>query len=117
MAEKLHQYTGLPTAYWVKADLRVNGGSSSTSCWARAATSPAAWIPVSPGPSMDPMGKEAEYDPQSAAISSAYVATFNDYVRKTLHFGQDMHYRLFAGFHHWDFRTAAGRTTASSRPT
>ena len=36
------------------------------------------------GPTLDPLSKEAEYDPQSAAISSAYVSAFNDYVRKEL---------------------------------
>ena len=40
------------------------------------------------GPTMDPLAKEAEYDPQSAAIGSAYVSAFNDYVRKDLHFGE-----------------------------
>jgi carboxypeptidase C (cathepsin A) len=38
---------------------------------------------------MDPLSKEADYDPQAAAISSAYVSGFNDYVRKSLHYGQD----------------------------
>ncbi len=38
---------------------------------------------------MDPLSKEADYDPQSAAISSAYVSAFNDYVRKSLRYGQD----------------------------
>ncbi|EQD63387.1 peptidase S10 serine carboxypeptidase, partial [mine drainage metagenome] len=39
------------------------------------------------GPTMDPLAESAAYDPQSAAISSAYTAAFNDYVRKTLKFG------------------------------
>jgi carboxypeptidase C (cathepsin A) len=38
---------------------------------------------------MDPLSKDADYDPQSAALSSAYVSAFNSYVRKDLHFGQD----------------------------
>jgi len=29
------------------------------------------------GPDMDPLSKESDYDPQSAAISSAYVSAFN----------------------------------------
>ena len=40
------------------------------------------------GPSLDPLSKESQYDPQSSAISSAYVAAFNDYVRKRLGFGE-----------------------------
>ena len=39
------------------------------------------------GPTLDPMSKEAEYDPQSAAISSAYVSAFNEYVRRSLQCG------------------------------
>jgi carboxypeptidase C (cathepsin A) len=39
------------------------------------------------------MSKEAEYDPQSAAISSAYVSAFNDYVRRTLQFGDHKTYK------------------------
>ena len=40
------------------------------------------------GPDMDPLAKEAAYDPRSAALSSAYVAGFNDYARRTLGYGQ-----------------------------
>jgi carboxypeptidase C (cathepsin A) len=39
------------------------------------------------------LSKEAEYDPQSAAISSAYVSAFNDYVRKDLKFGENREYK------------------------
>ena len=42
---------------------------------------------------MDPLGKESDYDPQSAAISAAYVAAFNGYVRNDLKFGDGMKYR------------------------
>jgi carboxypeptidase C (cathepsin A) len=45
------------------------------------------------GPTIDPMSKEAEYDPQSAAISSAYVSAFNDYVRSSLKFGDRKTYK------------------------
>jgi carboxypeptidase C (cathepsin A) len=57
------------------------------------------------GPTMDPLSKEAEYDPQSAAVSSAYVSAFNDYVRKTLKFGQEKTYRPSAPlWKSWDFK-------------
>ncbi|MDA3913321.1 peptidase S10 [Oleiagrimonas sp.] len=102
VAEKLHQYTGLPTAYWVKADLRVNGGMFEHELLGKDDLSTGRLDTRFAGPSMDPMSKESEYDPQSSAISSAYVATFNNYVRNTLKFGKNQHYRLFAGFDHWD---------------
>jgi Carboxypeptidase C (cathepsin A) len=62
------------------------------------------------GPSLDPLSKDSEYDPQSSAISSAYVAAFNDYVRKQLKFGEGKTYRLFADIDHWDFSHKAPGT-------
>jgi carboxypeptidase C (cathepsin A) len=50
------------------------------------------------------MSKEADYDPQSAAISSAYVSAFNDYVRTTLKFGQKKIYKAeyYEAGRNWD---------------
>src|SRR5208337_5404039 len=45
------------------------------------------------GPTLDPLSKEAEYDPQSASISSAYVSALNDYVRRDLKFGEGREYK------------------------
>ena len=38
------------------------------------------------------MSEAADYDPQSSAISSAYVSLFNDYVRKELKYGEGQTY-------------------------
>ncbi len=82
---KLHAYTGLPADYLERADLRINGGVFEqhvlgTQTAGRLDTRFA-------GPTIDPLGKEAGYDPQAAAITSAYVSAFNDYVRRELKFG------------------------------
>jgi len=56
-------------------------------------------------PHLAPLSEEAEYDPQSSAISSAYVSLFNNYVRKDLKYGEGQTYlpsALFGGFR-WDF--------------
>ena len=107
IAEQLHQYTGLPTAYWLKADLRVSGGMFEHKLLGAEGDTTGRLDARFAGPSMDPMGKSAEYDPQSSAISSAYVSTFNDYVRSSLKFGMGKHYRLFAGFSEWNFKHRA----------
>ena len=50
------------------------------------------------------MSKEADYDPQSAALSSAYVSVFNDYVRGTLKFGARKIYKPVTDVgKNWDF--------------
>ncbi|WP_426661795.1 S10 family peptidase [Rhodanobacter aciditrophus] len=102
VAGKLHQYTGLPTAYWIKADLRVSGGMFEHELQANDDTTTGRLDTRFSGPSLDPLGKESEYDPQSSAISSAYIAAFNDYVRKDLKFGDGQRYREYADIHHWD---------------
>ncbi len=103
VAEKLHDYTGLPVAYLLKANLRVSGGMFEHELQAGSDITTGRLDTRFSGPSIDPLGKGSEYDPQSSAISSAYVAAFNDYVRRDLKFGQDRHYRLFADIDHWDF--------------
>ncbi len=92
IAEKMSEYTGLPVDYLLRADLRVNGGEFSKTLQGSQITTGRLDTRFS-GPTVDPMSKEADYDPQSASISSAYVSAFNDYVRRQLKFGQGMIYK------------------------
>ena len=51
------------------------------------------------------LAEEAEYDPQSEAITAAYTAAFNDYYHRELKFGSDKTYKVSAGvFRDWDFK-------------
>jgi carboxypeptidase C (cathepsin A) len=93
IAEKLHQYTGLPVEYILKADLRINGGEFEKNLQDETDTTTGRLDTRFSGPTFDALSKEAEYDPQSAAISSAYVSAFNDYVRKDLKFGENREYK------------------------
>ena len=86
IAEKLRGYTGLPVSYILKANLRIDGGEFEKNLQDDTDTTTGRLDTRFSGPTMDPLSKEAEYDPQSAAISSAYVSAFNDYVRKALKF-------------------------------
>jgi carboxypeptidase C (cathepsin A) len=104
VAEKLHQYTGLPVAYLLKADLRVSGGMFEHELQADGDLTTGRLDSRFAGPSLDPLSKESEYDPQSSAISSAYVAAFNDYVRRQLKFGEGRQYRLFADIDDWGMK-------------
>jgi carboxypeptidase C (cathepsin A) len=88
IAGKLHDYTGLPVDYILKANLRINGGEFEKSLLDADDTTTGRLDTRFSGPTLDPLSKEAEYDPQSAAISSAYVSAFNDYVRRVLKWGE-----------------------------
>jgi carboxypeptidase C (cathepsin A) len=90
---KLHRYTGLPADYIEKSDLRVNAGQFEKTLFADTDLTTGRLDTRFSGPTLDPLSREAEYDPQSAAIGSAYVSAFNDYVRKDLKFGENREYK------------------------
>ncbi|RDI98996.1 peptidase S10 [Dyella solisilvae] len=118
VAQKLHQYTGLPVAYLLKANLRVDGGMFEHELQADGDMTTGRLDSRFSGPSLDPLSKASDYDPQSSAISSAYVAAFNDYVRRELKFGDGLTYRLFADIDHWEFsHKAPGATEALQQST
>jgi carboxypeptidase C (cathepsin A) len=103
IAAKLHDYTGLPADYIERANLRVNGGEFEKTLLGSEVTTGRLDTRFA-GPTIDPMSKEADYDPQSAAISSAYVSAFNDYVRATLKFGDKKIYKAETDVEkNWEF--------------
>jgi carboxypeptidase C (cathepsin A) len=103
MVQKLHEFTGLPPAYIEKANLRISQGEFQKTLLDDADLTTGALDTRFSGPTLDPMAKEAGYDPQSAAISSAYVSAFNDYVRKELKFGDGKSYRESLSLPDWNF--------------
>ena len=106
VAEKLHGYIGLPAAYLIKANLRVNGGEFEKMLLDDENLTTGRLDTRYSGPHMDPLSQAADYDPQSSAISSAYVSLFNDYVRKDLKYGEGQTFlpeALFNNFE-WDLK-------------
>ncbi|HEX5461126.1 MAG TPA: hypothetical protein VFX20_14270 [Steroidobacteraceae bacterium] len=105
IAAKLHGYTGLPVAYIKKANLRINGGQFEHELQIGSDLTTGRLDTRFSGPTMDPLGEEAEYDPQSASIGSAYVSVFNDYARRTLHYttGEEYHPEINV-FTSWQFK-------------
>jgi carboxypeptidase C (cathepsin A) len=96
IAKKLHDYTGLDTDYIKKANLRVSPGEFFHELLNKQGLTLGRLDGRFVGPSMDPLSKTSEYDPQSAAISSAYVAGFNHYVHNVLKYGRNQTYRPVA---------------------
>jgi len=105
VAEKLHDYIGLPVAYLLKANLRVSGGEFTKTLQDDQDLTTGRLDTRFSGPTIDPLSKESDYDPQSSAISSAYVSLFNDYVRRDLKYGEGQTYLSQAQFSgtHWDW--------------
>jgi carboxypeptidase C (cathepsin A) len=93
VAEKLHQYTGLPVAYLMRANLRVSGAAFSKQLQLDDETTTGRLDTRYKGPDLDPLSADSEYDPQSNAISSAYTAALNQYMRTDLKYGENQTYK------------------------
>lgn len=105
VAQKLHEYTGLPVDYLLKANLRVTGPEFEKSLQTDEDLTTGRFDTRFSGPTLDPLSENAQYDPQSAAISSAYVSLFNGYVRRDLKYGDGLTYLPdIYGDEHWDFK-------------
>lgn len=107
VAEKLHGYTGLPTDYLMRSDLRVVGGDFSKTLKLDEQTTVGRLDTRFQGPDINPLSEGADYDPQSDAISSAWTAAINEYLHKDLKYGQESTYWSFGGAggdFTWDLR-------------
>jgi carboxypeptidase C (cathepsin A) len=111
VAAKLHDYTGLPVAYLLKSDLRVEGGAFSKTLQDDQGITTGRLDTRYQGPDYDPLSEDAEYDPQSNAVSSAYTTAINQYLRTELKYGENWTYKPSAygdpGFR-WPFRPSEG---------
>jgi len=96
IATQMAKYTGLSASYILKADLRVLGPQFEHELLQSRGESTGRLDARFSGPSLDPLAEYAEYDPQFAAIGSAYTSALNDYMRGTLHFGGEHHYELLS---------------------
>jgi carboxypeptidase C (cathepsin A) len=105
VAAKLAGYTGLPVAYLLKTNLRVEYGAFQKELLAEQDTTVGTLDTRFIGATLDPLSKVASYDPQSAAISAAYVGAFNDYVRGTLRYGDGTEFKSgIQIYSKWDYK-------------
>jgi carboxypeptidase C (cathepsin A) len=94
IAARLHDYTGLPVEYIEKANLRIDIGEFTKNFRDDSDATIGRLDARFAGPTIDRLSKKSDYDPQFAAIGSAYAAAFNDYVRGTLNFSPDRTFRV-----------------------
>ncbi len=93
IAAKLESYTGVPAAYWIKANLRVSGGEFSKELQSEMGITTGRLDTRYEGPDIDPLSEDAEYDPFGSATSSAYDTAINQYARDVLKYGENMTYK------------------------
>ncbi|NKB87087.1 MAG: peptidase S10 [Acidobacteria bacterium] len=105
---QLAAYTGLSEDYLERANLRVNAGQF------RAELQRTSGMVVSrldaryDGFTNDLMRENAQYDPQSTAISGAYTAAANRYLRDVLGFETTANYVTGGGARNWNWNRRGG---------
>ena len=109
--DKLHDYTGLSRDYIAKSNLRINVGQFMKTLRNESDVTVGRLDTRFAGPTIDPMSREADYDPQSSAISSSYISNFNNYVRTELKYGAGKTYRPETDVSPWDMRHQPPGTT------
>jgi carboxypeptidase C (cathepsin A) len=110
VADKFARFTGLSEDYILKSNLRVKLPQFMLELQRSRGLTTGRLDARFSGPAPNLIGETADYDPQSTAISGAFVAAFNMYVREDLKFGQDREYHLFANFgdNRWDWKHQTG---------
>ena len=105
VAARLSAYTGLPVAYLLKSNLRIEYGAFQKELLADQSMTTGTLDTRFVGATLDPLSKIASYDPQGSAISGAYVAAFNSYVRDKLRYGEGIEFKSGIDIYgSWDYK-------------
>ena len=81
---QLHNYTGLPSGYIDRSNLRIEAGAFLQELGAEDGVVYGRLDTRYSGPTMDSVEEEVSYDPQTANIAAAYQAGWYDYARHDL---------------------------------
>lgn len=104
IAEKLHNIIGLPVKYIRKANLRITGPQFEQELLGDESKVTGRLDSRFSGSAMNPLAETPDYDPMDSYIDAAFTATFNNYVRTELKFGQGMKYKNYGNVGPWDMK-------------
>ena len=113
---QLAGYTGLSEEYLERANLRVEAGQFRAELQRARGAVTARLDARYDGLMGDLLSQSADYDPQSTAISGAYTAAINMYLRDELEYSADRRYSLgggLGGTWNWSREGARGWTGAT----
>ena len=114
--KKLSYFTGLSEDYLSRANLRVKPGQFMEELQRSRGLTTGRLDARFSGPTFDLLGENAAYDPQETAITGAFTAAFNQYIRQGLKFGGDKKYVIMNGKANekWDWKRKGGSQDFSS---
>ena len=97
IASKLAAYSGTSEAFWLKADLKVTASEFFAEFLRDKGEIVGRLDARFTGINQDLLAQEGSHDPQSTAISPAYITGFLDYLHRTLKVNKKLTYTITAG--------------------
>ena len=97
VAQQLSNYTGLSKNYWMRADLRVTASEYFAEALREEGEIVGRLDSRFKGINQDLLSQNASHDPQSSAISPAYITGFLHYFHEDLGVSKDQLYTITAG--------------------
>ncbi len=97
LAQELARYSGTKADYWMKANLRVNNSEFFAEFMRDEGKLVGRLDSRYTGYGFDGIAQNGAYDPQSSAISPAYIQGFLDYFHGELGVSRDLMYTVTAG--------------------
>lgn len=97
IASKLATYTGTSSEYWLKANLRVTASEFFAEFLRDKGEIVGRLDSRFTGINQDLLAQDGSHDPQSSAISPAYIAGFLDYLHRNLKVSKKLTYSITAG--------------------
>ena len=105
IAQQLSAYTGLSVPYLLKSNLRIEYGAFQKEFLAEQGLTTGTLDTRFLGATLDPLAKVASDDPQSNAISAAYVGAWNGYVRDRLGYKPEIAFKPgIPIYSKWDYK-------------
>ena len=105
IAAQLSAFTGLSVPYLLKSNLRIEYGAFQKELLGERELTTGTLDTRFLGATLDPLSKVASGDPQSDAISAAYVAAWNGYVRNRLGYKPDFAFKSGIPIYaKWDYK-------------
>lgn len=97
IAKNLADFTSISADYWMKADLRVTASEFFAEFLRENRETVGRLDSRYTGISQDGIAQNGAFDPQSSAISPAYIQRFLDYLYETLGVNKELTYSITAG--------------------
>ncbi len=108
IAKQLARFTGLPQRYIERANLRVSLSRFAARLLRGRDLVIGRYDARYTGYIRDALAGHMEYDPSYDAVASVFASTFNDYVRRELHYKSNLPYEILTNVGPWDWGRPMG---------